>query len=262
MKTEPGYAGDATILRYLLEWVSAAQAPLPGDVLDEDGAVLAAKTTYFLLDVDGGGDLETLVTRQIDRLLRQLNHVTTQREVEQRGRVRGRIAWPATQRARFTQPGDPGRYVCREVHNWYDRPENQLIKFMLDRVAACLKAVPGPLRAGAAYFPRQGGRAPLPSAERLARIEAALLAMQHSPRLQRISMPHRITNEHLLAAETAPLAEYRALARMYARYQSVVASGGLGGLIGVGRRVLLLPGSAGGQGERWIRLAAALLRAA
>lgn len=259
MRESAIYTVDAALIQYMMMLMVTTPVLVPGDSLHTNSAVFAAKASYFLLDVDDAGDIETLITQQLGQLLRQLNHVTEQRQVENYGQVRGRITWPSTFKARYSRGYDPNRYICREVHNWYDRPENQLMKYLVACIATGIKAIPQPLRTGITYFPQQQHPTPLRSAERLAGIETALALIQRNPRFQRISLPHQVTHEHILAAENAPLDEYRAIARMYRRYQSIVMAPHWQGVIRIGQRVLLLPTSISDEAAPWARLATAIL---
>ena len=120
----------------------------------------AVVATYFVLDLDSGGGVEWFIVHTLSKLVPQLLHNTEQQPVMYRGQVRGRVRWPATFKARSTDDYDPTRYVCHEVRQRYDTPENQLVKYVMVQ----LTAVPGGYPGG---YPPRGM---LPSRQRAASI--------------------------------------------------------------------------------------------
>ena len=218
--------------------------------------------TYFLLDVDRAGGVELFVTHTLVSLVQQLNRRTEQWQSVYRGQVRGRILWPATYKARYSEGYDPTRYVCREVRRRYDLPENQLLKYMIIQLSQALKIVPDLVRLGHCYLPSSEERVSQQTAVRLGRMETALNQVKRNIYLQEISTPERITEYHLLRAETALNEGYHQTAKIYRHYQQAVLSPSWQNLTEIGRRVLPLPNHhSGPAAERWIRLGAAILRA-
>jgi hypothetical protein len=220
----------------------------------------AGRASYLLLDVDTRGDVETFVTHTLGRLLRQLNHNTQQHQVEYPGQVRGRVVWSATYKARYAQDYDPTRYVCREVRHLYDTPENQLLKYVVEHIAQCLKAVPAALRGGACYFALKDERRSLLTSTRLARMETALASLRYHHRLRGVMSPPSISPSHLLHAETARLEEYAEVAHIYKRYQATVVLSAWDAVTAIAKRVLPLPGHVGPDSHVWIQFGAAMLR--
>ena len=251
--------GESAVLRRLL---ALAMAPGPPRWPELAPAVRrAVQACYFLLDADPAGDAEILASQVLERLLRQLSHTTEQRQVEYRGRLRGRIGWPATFKARASADYDPTRYVCRAVHHDFDTPENQLLKFVVERVHECLQVVPEIVRCGTCYFPAMGGRDALAIASRLGRMEPAVNSFRRNARLRTVTLPEQIGERHLLRAETASLEEYATVAHIYRRYQALVGSPRWHEQVAVvGKRMLLLPERWTPESDPWIRLGAAILR--
>jgi uncharacterized protein DUF2357 len=229
----------------------------------EQGARLAARAAYFLLDLGSRDVAEAFVTQTLSRLLRQLNHNTQQRPVVYQGRVRGRVVWPATFKAHYGQDYDPTRYVCREARRHYDTPENQLLKFMVERMEECLKLIPQALRDGACYLPDKDDNSTLTvsTSSRLEKIEAAIGSFKRNVYLHDIPTPQSVSEVHLLRAETSRQEEYADVARIYRRYSSIVVSASWDEVVRVAKRVLLLPARADSEGDRWIRLGAAVFGA-
>lgn len=252
---------ETIVLRRLLALALGSRAPEIGAQLSP-ALQRAARATYFLLDVEPNRDTETFVTLTLDRLLRQLNRRTEQQQIELQGRLRGRVIWPATLKARHTQGYDPARYVCREVRREYDTPENQLLRYMVERINECLAAVPEVLRTGRSYIPAalDTGSQARSSDTRLARIERVLNMLRFNARLRDVTLLPRVEEFHILRAETARCEEYASVAQIYRRYASIVLVPSWRGLAAAGQRVLLLPTRVDPAGEPWIRLGASLLR--
>jgi hypothetical protein len=252
---------EVDVQRRLLALAVQVPRPVPWERIATPDLRFAARAAYFLLDA-GRDDAESFLTYTLERLLSQLTRITEQRQVEYRGRVRGRIVWPATFKARYLEEYDPSRYVCREVRREFDTPENQLLRYVVEQIGKCLGAVPATLRAGTSYLPdpAAGRRLPDPAA-RLSRMEAALNTFRPNARLREVSLPQRIEESHLLRAETSRTEEYGSVARLYRRYRATVESPAWDGFAQTGRRLLLLPAQADAEGEPWLQIGAALLRA-
>lgn len=257
------FRNESAVLQRLLGLLMTPLAPVAFEEILKPEMQPAAKAAFFLLEGGDQTNAETFLTYTLMRLLRQLNHNTMQRPVMYRGRVRGRILWPATVKARHGEDYDPNRYVCREVHQLYDTPENQLLKFMVERLEACLQAIPPVLRAGGCYFgfAKNSLRPALATATRLEKMELALTQFRRNIYLRDVEAPTSIREIHLLRAETARMEEYAEVARLYRRYKNLVVSTKWDELLKIGKRVLPLPGMVGAEGDRWIDLGAAVVRA-
>ncbi len=231
-------------------------------------SIAAAAAAYFLLGLDGDGGVGRFVCHTLERLVQQLIRSTEQRRVDYRGQVRGRVLWAATYKQRYTDDCDPTCFVCREVYKRYDTPENQLLKYVVEAIADCLKAVPDELREGICYLPQgaQGrlwpAKAGVPSvstAATLSEMETTLHRLRRNVLLREIETPARITEQHLLRAQTARLEEYQRVAEIYERYRTTVPVPSWEGLVAAQGGVLLLPAR---PGERWIELTAAVWQTA
>jgi len=248
---------ESLIRRALDPWLVT---PAPQEISGPE-ADFATVAAYFLLDLGPDGGVELFIRRTLVRLVQQLSHSTEQLEVQYRGQVRGRVLWPATYKARYGEDYDPTRFVCREVHHRYDTLENQLLKYVMDQIGECLKAVPEVIRQGTCYLPATERRLSLSTAVRLGQMESVLNNLWRHVRLQEVTLPQRITEAHLLRAETSRTEEYALVAQVYRRYREVVLFPSWGSLVEIGQRVLPLPVRPGGAGEPWIELGATVLRA-
>jgi hypothetical protein len=254
------FVDETRILRHLIGLLLADPNEQPPDQILPPDRQAAAKAAYFLLHVDAATDVDSFVVHTLDRLLLQLSHHTQQVPVQQRERVRGRINWPATYKARFEQDYDPARFVCHEVRHQYDTPENQLLKYLLDRIERSLDDVPERLRNGACYFPADLDRPPVRVAVWVERLRTTLLQLRRNIRLRGVTLPPVVDEAHLRRANLSRVEEYASVAQLYERYAAIAAAPSLAILIPLGRRVLIVPDRLDDEGETWLRFGAALFR--
>jgi hypothetical protein len=253
-------ADELAVLRRL---IGHLMSPGVTTALDSIGAAtrFALQATYFVLDVDPAGDAETFVTAALGRLLRQLDHATEQRRVVHRDRVRGRVSWSATFTARFSRDFDPGLYVCREVRRQFDTPENRLLKYVVERIYACVQAMPEALQGGMCYLPAAGAHDALGTADRLARMRAVLRHFRQHAGLRDVPLLPSLDDGYVMRAEASRRQEYAMAAHLFRRHRAMMASAGWQvPLAAVGRRALPLPARVLPDGDLWIRLGAALLQ--
>jgi hypothetical protein len=251
-----------TVLQRLIGLLMTPMAPVPIEQVLPVEMHSVARATYFLLDVGGRCEVETFITYTLNRLLRQLSHNTMQRPVIYRKRVRGRILWPATYKARYGDDYDPSRYVCQEVRHLYDTPENQLLKYVIERLGECLRMVPQVVRAGGCYFGAAGNfqRTALATAKRLEKMEMALNRFRRNIYLHQVSLPSAINEVHLLRSETSRAEEYADVAQLYRRYRKIITMSQWHEVAQIGQRVLPLPERVDAEGEPWINLGVAVIR--
>jgi hypothetical protein len=220
--------------------------------------------TYFLLDTKKNGNNEdniySFITTSLERLLQQLSHTTKRVNVEYKAKVRGQVIWPATYKARYSQDLDPTIYTCREVRHHYDTPENQLLKYLVDEIMLCTKAVPNVIRMGFCYFPASEQCRPLPITLKLQKIETLLRNCQHNIHLRHVTSVREISPFHLQRAENSRMEEYVTVVNMYRRFRATVESTSWDEITEIGKRALLLPQQVDKTSELWLQLAASILR--
>lgn len=262
MSNEAGFVDEQGVMRRLLVQIMAASESYLAEGWSQSHALApAAAATYFLLDPEPGSGVKRFVTEALERLVQQLGRSTQQRQVECRGQVRGRIAWPATFKARYAQDYDPTRFVCREVRHQYDTPENQLLRYMVERIHHCLELVPPALQDGACCYGYGSGDLNPQSTElELRAIETVLSRLRRNVRLREITLPEQITELHLLRAKMSRMEGYIEVARLHEQYQTIVETLSWQALVDTSQRVLLLPAAPGPAGDPWIRLGADMLR--
>jgi hypothetical protein len=154
------------------------------------------------------------------RLLFQLSRTTEIERVEQGAGVRGRIDWPSTVEARYAANGGAHIYICRQRRREFDRPENQLVVFLLQQVEVCLSRVPPDLIKWYAWLPgRDGGpRQMYPLMNELAEMAQRVRVLRRSVYLRDVPVPPVIGSRHLLAARTSKNELYGYVASLYELY--------------------------------------------
>jgi hypothetical protein len=155
-------------------------------------------------------------------LVHQLSRTTQRQRVELHGRVRGRIDWSSTYKARYAEDGNPALFVCSQSWRRFDRPENQLFKFMLGEIRGCLDRALPVLQAWQAWGAHLGDERPLSVGMHLARLAHRLRPLRSHIYLRDIQLPARISGRHLAAAETSKNELYAMLAPLYRLYADVV----------------------------------------
>lgn len=251
--------GEVVLLRQLVRLTLVPPSPhITQDVLQ--GKIAGLSAAYFLLAMDQQGGMEQFVTYQLGRIVQQLSRTTEQKRVEYVGQVRGRILWPDTLKARAGGDFNPQRFVCRELLRRYDTPENQLVKYMIERIYEALHAVPLWVRSGICYFPAGGVGVPTLTAPRLRRMETALNHLRYHVRLREIPIPAKIGAEHLSAAANTRMEEYNEVIKAYRHYRDLLLQPEWSAFVRVGKSALLLPGTPVDEGERWMQVAAAILQ--
>lgn len=254
---------DAATVRRLLGLLVEPRRAAALDRIDPKTRA-ALQSSYLLLDPHREADVDPFVATTLERVVSQLKPLTERHRVEYQGRVRGRVLWPPTTKARYSKDCDPTRYVCAEIKRVYDTPENRLLKYVVERLAGAVRLVPRPVRDGSCYFASSSGRAPAPSRDRLARVEARLNTMLRDVRLRAVETPREITSVHLLRAESLRIDEYADVARFYRRYRAMALSASWAdALADAGTRVFPMPSAASSkEAGVWLELAVAVLRRA
>ncbi len=258
---------EVDVLRRFVGLLLEPPPPQPWEQLFTDDGHQAARACYFLLHHDPGqgaepgNDTEGFVNESLAQILRQLNSRTEREHIETQGRVRGKVIWPATLKQRCTGGYDPTRFVCRESRRQFDTPENQLLRYLIETIWNAISMVPATIRAGNCYHPATKRIVALGTAERLKKMQDLLLLFRKHGRLKQVTLSNTVTDEQLWRAETSKTLEYGLVARLYRRYEKAMHPASWQGVIQLGRMGLPLPARAAGEGEAWLRLAAAVVRA-
>jgi hypothetical protein len=223
------------------------------------------RAACFVLHRDPRGEIDafSFVTVTLERLLRGLASQTRREQRELRGRVRGRVDWAATWKARLADSHDPTRLVCAEVRRHFDTPENQLLRFMVEALWSLVRTIPPVIRQGQCCRPGMAGPGSLTlaaTAPRIGAMEIRLPRQRLHPQLRQIALPDVITPEHLRRAETSKMEEYGQVARLYRRYHRCLILRDWAALAGLGHTLLPLPAHLDGEGEHWLRAAALVLK--
>lgn len=158
-------------------------------------------------------------------LIQQLSRRTHRERVTLEGRISGKVDWSSTFKARHSEEANPAIFVCLQNSRLFERPENHLFKFMLDRIRNCLDRVPSELRGWQLW--RRGANAgqevqPL-------KLETYLETLAHHVRvlsghisLREVRLPTSIKAEHLVAARASKNHLYSMVADLYELYRGAV----------------------------------------
>ena len=159
-------------------------------------------------------------------LMQQLSRDTRQVRVTFRGRVQGRVDWFGTHKAHLSGDSDRTQFVCLQIERAFDRPENRLLKFLLDRVQKCLDCARPALHDWHAWG-RVCGRSPGEPVE----LDAYFDGLGNRVRtlnthicLRDVQLPTAIQDQHLAAARSAKNHRYAIVADLAELYQSVVGA--------------------------------------
>jgi hypothetical protein len=210
---------------------------------------------YFLADTRPEFDVAQFVTSEVPLLLRCLSRATQPQRIEQADRIRGRIDWPATYKARTQAEYNPGLYVYREIKRRYDTPENQLLKYLLVNIAHMIGDVPDCLMTAEQWSSQNNG-APYWLATRLQPLRDRIPLLLSHIRVREISLPTTITSRHLIRARTSKSEFYGAIAQLYVHYEQIVLRYRWNYLRQLFRHTLLLPIADDEQANTYLRLAA------
>jgi hypothetical protein len=157
-------------------------------------------------------------------LLPQLSRVTEPQRVALQDQVRGRVDWSGTYKARYRADGSPSVFVCLQNLRRFDRPENQLFKYLLHKIQMILDQMPPELRVwrawGKAVNSAQGK--PLHLDTYFAILAHRVRAFNAHVHLQEIQTPIAIDRRHLLAARTSKNPLYVEVADLYDLYETLV----------------------------------------
>lgn len=88
------------------------------------------KAIHFLLSDEVKDLIEILPI-----LMRNLSHSTRKETEEFRGQIKGRIDWNQTLKTRYAKRfDDKSLFICQPPSKYYDLEENQLLKFLLNKI--------------------------------------------------------------------------------------------------------------------------------
>lgn len=257
---------ESVILRRLLELALASDKSPIWPQLEAAGLVGTVGATYFLLAPSPisqpkpsiGDGVEAFMSIALHRLLQHLTHRTDLRMVDYQGQVRGRIVWPQTYKARYSDNYDPSRIVCREARFQYDTPENQLIKHVVECIQRSLLQIPNVMRLGICYSSNsQNTRTTI---NRIAVIETALKQYRRNIYMQRVTSVEKLDETHRQRAQLADLDEYREALKLFDFYQNVVVNTSFDVIAECGKQLLPLPGYTELSTDLWLKLGVEILR--
>lgn len=190
------------------------------------GDVTAACFLLHRTPADGEPCVHRFLFQTAPILLQQLSRTTEPQRVVLHGRIRGKIDWSSTYKVRYSEDANPTVFVCQQSWRRFDRPENQLFKFLLHQIQSCLDRVPPDMWNWQAW-----GRVLCPDPGKPRRLGNHFALLAHRVRtfsahvyLREVELPTTIGSQHLLAARTSKTELYAELAKLYELYQAVVGA--------------------------------------
>jgi hypothetical protein len=249
---------QATVLTALIGYLTSPSLTSLDRLFPNKKQQSIVQAIYFLLDNQSPNNIYQFVSDPLPRIIEQLHHTTTRINVEYQGRVRGRVVWSATYKARCSQDYNPNLYSCRQVQLDFDTPENQLLKHLIERIHYLLQSVPKVIRSG--FLSDAEKSAMLPIVTRLQVLESRIQETLRNIYLRQITSIMQVTPIHLHRAENSRLEEYAAIVNLYHRLSQIGKRADWHPFQTDGQRFLLLPHQANPSTEVWIQAAAALVR--
>ena len=157
-------------------------------------------------------------------VLHQFSRTTQPQRIKMHNRTRGKVDWPSTYKARYSQDANPTTFVCLQSWRIFDRPENRLFKFLLHQIQACLHRVSPMLKNSYAWGKTLclENDKPLPINDCLSTIEYQLRKLMKNVYLESVELPRSIGNQHLIAAHACKNEFYTYVADMFDLYNSVM----------------------------------------
>lgn len=170
-------------------------------------------------------------------LLQQMRRTTQPQRIFLESQVRGRVDWAGTHKARWGAEQNPHLYLCRENSRNYDRPENQLLKYMLDSMERCIIQASPHVRSLQSWGVRptaqaSGEERALPfvnSPETNGTIDDYLAVLSHRLRsyqehapLRQVTLPLKLDEELLAAARICTNRQYACLAELAGLYRKTI----------------------------------------
>ena len=207
--------------------------------------------TAFLLTPTVGSFLQVTVPA----LLRMLSCSTEAKPVEMQGAICGRVDWAASWKARHTGDPNPALFVCRQVERQYATPENELLRYVLEKLKLALAEIPAVLRIGVCWSVR-GVNQPASIYPVLANRQDLVQRHLRHAALRKIAPPDSITSQHLRRARSSKTEEYSDVANLYRDYTKLLTDIQNGSAVAMLKECVMLPASLAGPGEDLVKSAA------
>ncbi len=244
--------GRDRFLGYLLRGTAVAD---PQRLLDEDDWFRRQFcAAYLLADARRENDILVFMSETLPLLLRQLRRTTHRQRVTYQGQVRGRIDWPATSKARLQNEVNPALYVCRPPQRQDNTPENQLVKYLLERLNELVHDLAQELQEAELWTAVSDTH--LLFSKRLAQIAFHLRQTLNHARLRAVETPPVILPTHLIKARASKIELYGHVAHLYAQYESILLHADWADLRKIMGQAILLPNPAVPFGDTCLQLAA------
>lgn len=216
------------------------------------GGVTAACFLLYRPSDKGDVSVHDFLFETVPILLQQLSRTTQRERVVMTGHTRGRVDWSSTYKARYSSDANPSVFVCLQSSRLFDRPENQFLKFLLQRIRDCLERVPFYLREWQAWGPTlqaMNNGMPLHVGSYLATLAHHVRTYSSHVSLREVELPLSIESKHMLAARTSKNELYVSVADLFDLYRTVIDIPDCSQWVKVVRQTLPLPPNIGELGR-------------
>lgn len=192
------------------------------------GGLGSVTTTCFLLypnPLQSECSVRHFLFHTAPTVLRQFNRTTRPQQSTSYNRIRGKVDWSSTYKARYVKNCNPNVVVCRQNRRIFDRPENQLFKFLLHQIQNCLDSVPPLLRTCFAWGKELCAAtpdSPLLIESYISTLAYRLRTLRTHAYLQDVQLPSNIQPRHIVAARTCRNEIYTLVANFSDFYQMIV----------------------------------------
>jgi len=158
------------------------------------------------------------------QLVQQLSRTAVSKRVVLRDQPRGKIDWPTTYKTRAAEGMNSALFVCLASERRYNKPENQLLKWIVHEIDRCLDHMPPEMDSWLAWgWERKGLHDGEPS------IGEYLSVLRHQVRhisahmaLRHVELPRLIEDRHLRAARSSKNRLYADVADLYDTFAATV----------------------------------------
>lgn len=217
------------LMRYLQSEDRPAAVAELRSVAGPCGQLGGVTATCFLLYRPPAGQEDVSVHRFLFQyapvLLQQLSRTTQRERVVMASHTRGRVDWSGTYKARYGAGANPSIFVCLQSSRLFDRPENQLLKFVLHQLQVCLERVPFYLQewqAWGAALQENNENEPLRIGRYLSTLAHRVRMLSSHISLRDVELPQSIESRHVLAARTSKNELYTGVSNLYQLHRQVV----------------------------------------
>ena len=160
-----------------------------------------------------------LLTENLSRLLRRINHSTVKKMITSRKGIMGRIDWNMTFKERLTQGNNPTVFVCNPPSKIYDLPENRLFRFVLAEIIRLFEETAVLRKLEGRNIEEKHVETWIDAVDR---VKFNVTNAAKHAHLRGVELPGEVTVRMLKRAEEARNKDYETLVRCHELYKQIV----------------------------------------